>query len=52
MSPEGRTKPLKPQVPSDIYAVLLIIAFSAVLATLLFVVARSYNQFGSLFSIP
>ena len=52
MSPEGRTKPLKPAVASDIYTVLLIIAFSAVLATFAFVAAKSYNLFGSLFSIP
>jgi hypothetical protein len=52
MSSEGHIKPLKPAAASNIYTVLLIIAVSAVLAAFLFVAAKSYNQFGSLFSIP
>ena len=51
MSPEGRIKPIKPVAASDIYTVLLIIACFVVLATFIYVAAKGYSQFGSLFSI-
>jgi hypothetical protein len=52
MSPDLRTKPTKPTAASDIYTVLVVAAFLAVFATFLFVAAKSYFQYGSLFSIP
>jgi hypothetical protein len=52
MSPDLRTKPTRPVAASDIYTVLVVAAFFTVLATFLLVAAKSYTQYGSIFSIP
>jgi hypothetical protein len=50
MSPDIHPKPVKFAVASDIYTILLIIASATVLATFVFVAAKCYSLFGSLFS--
>ena len=47
MSPDIKTKPIKPIAASDVYTVLVIAAFFACAATAVFVALTGYSQFGS-----
>jgi hypothetical protein len=47
MSPDLRTKPVKPAAPSDIYTALVIASFFACLASMVFVALKYFSQYGS-----
>ncbi|MBN2020033.1 MAG: hypothetical protein JW749_07405 [Sedimentisphaerales bacterium] len=49
MSPNG---PVKKTAASNIYTVILAIAFGLLLATVIFVACKCYFQYGTLFKIP
>jgi len=51
MSPNGQTRGKKASAPSNIYTVILALAFSAVLATSAFVAYICYIQYGTIFKI-
>ncbi len=51
MSPDGQTRGKRVSVPSNIYTVILAIAFFVVLATVAFVAYTCYSQYGAIFKI-
>jgi hypothetical protein len=52
MSPNGQTRVAKPTAFSNLYTVILAMAFCAVLATAAFVAYKCYFDYGTLFKIP
>ena len=52
MSPNMQTRSKKVSIPSNIYTVILAIAFSIVLATAAFVAYTCYFQYGTIFMVP
>jgi hypothetical protein len=52
MSPEGQMRGSKPVVPSNLYTIILALAFGVVLATAAFVAYKCYFDYGTLFKIP
>ncbi len=52
MSPEERIGGKKPTASDNIYTVILLFAFGAVLATAALVVYKCYFQYGTVFGIP
>ncbi len=52
MSPEAQIKGTKPQAMSNLYTVILAVAFAAVLATTAFVAYKCYFDYNTLFTIP
>lgn len=42
----------KPAAPSNLYTVILAVAFGVVLATTVFVAYKCYIQYGTFFKIP
>jgi hypothetical protein len=52
MSPDVQTRGAKPVAPSNLYTVILAVAFCAVLATAVFVACKCYFDYGTLFKIP
>ena len=52
MSPEGQLRIEKPAPMSNIYTILLALAFGVVLATAAFVAYKCYFQYNTLFKIP
>jgi hypothetical protein len=50
MSPDGQVK--KATATSNLYTVILGVAFCLVLATAAFVAYKCYSQYGTLFKIP
>jgi hypothetical protein len=52
MSPDTQTRSKKASVPSNIYTVIIAIAFSIVLATAAFVAYTCYSQYGTIFMVP
>jgi len=49
MSPDGRNRG---ETPSNIYTIILALAFCVVLATAAFVASKCYFQYGAIFKIP
>jgi len=49
MSPDRRNLGHRAAVPSNLYTVLLALAFSVILATAAYVAYKSYSQYGSIF---
>jgi hypothetical protein len=52
MSPNGQVPGGKPVPSSNLYTVVLAIAFAAVLATAALVAYKCYFQYGTFFTIP
>ncbi len=52
MSPETRISGRKPIASDNIYTVILLVAFGAVLAATALVAYKCYFQYGTIFSIP
>jgi hypothetical protein len=52
MSPDGQLRVEKPAPMSNLYTVLLMIAFGVVLATAAFVAYMCYSQYHTFFKIP
>jgi len=52
MSPEVQIRGGKPAVSSNLYTIILAMAFGVVLATAAFVAYRCYFDYGTLFKIP
>ncbi len=52
MSPNGRTRGKKVIVPSNIYTVILTLAFAVVLASATYIAYTCYSQYDTIFKIP
>jgi hypothetical protein len=52
MNPEGQIRVGKPAAHSNLYTVILALAFCAVLATAAFVAYKCYVDYGTFFKIP
>ena len=52
MSPNGQLHGTKPTPGSNVYTIILALAFAAVLATAAFVAYKCYFDYGTLFKIP
>ncbi|MGD0573351.1 MAG: hypothetical protein ABSB11_10090 [Sedimentisphaerales bacterium] len=52
MSPEAPIRSTKPEAMSNLYTVILAVAFGAVLATAAFVAVKCYFDYNTLFTIP
>ena len=52
MSPNGQAPIKKANVPSNLYTVILAVAFCVVLATAALVVYKCYIQYGTIFKMP
>jgi hypothetical protein len=52
MSPEGQIRSVKPVSFSNLYTIILALAFGVVLATAAFVAYKCYFDYGTLFKIP
>ena len=52
MSPNGQKSGVKQAVPSNLYTIILALAFGVVLATAAFVAYKCYFDYGTLFKIP
>jgi hypothetical protein len=52
MSPDGQPQGVKPVALSNLYTVILALAFGVVLATAAFIAYKCYIYYGFLFKIP
>jgi hypothetical protein len=52
MSPEGQKSGVKPVISSNLYTIILALAFGVVLATAAFVTYKCYFDYGTIFKIP
>ena len=52
MSPDGQLRSAKPVPFSNLYTIILAVAFGVVLATAAFVAYKCYFDYGTLFKIP
>jgi hypothetical protein len=52
MSPEAPAHGTKPEAISNLYTIILALAFGVVLATAAFVAYKCYFDYGTLFTIP
>ncbi len=52
MSPEAQIRSTKPEAMSNLYTIILAVAFGAVLATAAFVAVKCYFDYNTLFTIP
>jgi hypothetical protein len=52
MSPEAPIRSAKPEAMSNIYTVILAVAFGIVLATAAYAAYKCYFDYGTLFQIP
>ncbi len=52
MSPEGQLRSVKPAPLSNLYTIILALAFGVVLATAAFVAYKCYFDYGTFFKIP
>jgi hypothetical protein len=52
MSPDGQIRGGKPAVSSNLYTIILALAFGVVLATAAFVAYKCYFDYETLFKIP
>ncbi len=52
MSPDGQIRGGKPVPASNIYTIILALAFGVVLATAAFVAYKCYFDYGTIFKIP
>jgi len=52
MSPDGQTVGLKAAAASNLYTVILALAFAVVLATVVFVAYKCYFQYEIIFRMP
>ena len=52
MSPEGQIRSIKPVLFSNLYTIILALAFGVVVATAAFVAYKCYFDYGTLFKIP
>jgi hypothetical protein len=52
MSPEAPARGTKPVAMSNLYTIILALAFGVVLATAAFVAYKCYFDYGVLFTIP
>jgi hypothetical protein len=52
MSPEAPVRGTKPEAISNLYTIVLALAFGVVLATAAFVAYKCYFDYGTLFTIP
>jgi hypothetical protein len=51
MSPNGRNRGGKLKASNNLYTVILVLAFSVVLATAAFVTYKCYTQYGTVFKV-
>lgn len=52
MSPDMQGYGQKPEVPNNIYTVILAVALGVVLITTIIVAYMCYSQYGTIFKIP
>jgi len=52
MSPDGQTRGPRAAGSNNLYTVLLVLAFSIVLATAALVAYKCYHQYGTILRIP